>query len=277
MFGVFDGHTGKSCATLCSKIFSAGLHQYARVVPVPQAHAADAAANGGAVISDADGHYRDEGDDDVAQANGNASCHHQVIDFESAFMDLDARIERVLKDQSGCTAVVVHVTPQTVTCASVGDSRAVLCRGGAAVCLSMDHKPEQPEEAERIVAGGGFVRDNRVNGELAMSRSMGDFGYKAQKSLPANAQLVIATPRVIAVERAAEDRFVVLACDGIFDVMSNEELVAFIDERKQGGQENASICEAVCRYCLAPINPITHQPMRAEGTDNMTIMIVDLL
>jgi serine/threonine protein phosphatase PrpC len=84
---------------------------------------------------------------------------------------------------SGCTAVVALVTPTNVLCASVGDSRCVICQtNGACVALSKDHKPENPMERRRIELAGGFVADNRVNGELAMSRALGDFQYKQRGS-----------------------------------------------------------------------------------------------
>ncbi|CCW72049.1 unnamed protein product [Phytomonas sp. Hart1] len=111
-----------------------------------------------------------------------------------------------------------------------------------------------------------------------MSRAMGDFSYKAKADLDDANQQVIAVPDVVIVERDPEaDTFVVLACDGIFDVLSNEQLIDFIVEKKAEGLENEAICEAVCLHCLAPPSMVTGQPARPDGTDNMTIIIVDLL
>lgn len=78
------------------------------------------------------------------------------------------------------------ITPDKIFCANAGDSRAVLARSSTplgqpmqAVALSIDHKPENLDERRRIEACGGFVEDNRVNGSLNLSRSLGDFTYKS--------------------------------------------------------------------------------------------------
>ena len=79
---------------------------------------------------------------------------------------------------AGCTATVVLITPQEIYCANSGDSRTVMCKNKVNFDLSVDHKPNDPEEKRRIVAANGFVEDNRVNGMLALSRALGDFEYK---------------------------------------------------------------------------------------------------
>ena len=91
----------------------------------------------------------------------------------------------------GCTAVVVMVTPDKIICANAGDSRAVLARSPQplglpmqTIALSEDHKPENFGERKRIEACGGFVEDNRVNGSLNLSRSLGDFTYKSSAAKP---------------------------------------------------------------------------------------------
>ncbi|KAG8348314.1 putative Protein phosphatase 2C [Trypanosoma vivax] len=236
LFCVFDGHSGKECAERCSELFPRLARLY------------------------------------LARNKGSCS----VINFESVFMEADMLLEQQLTDQSGCTAVSVHITPQRITCASVGDSRAVLCREGSAVALSEDHKPENTLERERIEAAGGTVSDNRVNGQLAMSRAMGDFSYKMQKNLDSREQLVIAVPDTISVERENGDAFVVLACDGIFDVLNNQELIDLICRKKAEGKTNKQICGEICHECLAPPAEGGGFATRSEGTDNMTIIIVDL-
>jgi serine/threonine protein phosphatase PrpC len=80
--------------------------------------------------------------------------------------------------QAGCTATCIIVTPDEVICANSGDSRTVICEGTKADPMSEDHKPENEAEQERIENAGGFVADNRVNGNLALSRALGDFEYK---------------------------------------------------------------------------------------------------
>jgi protein phosphatase len=200
------------------------------------------------------------------------------VDFNAAFHELDAVLRGRLKDDSGCTAVGVLITPTKVTCASVGDSRAVLCRGETAIDLSQDHKPDDELEKVRIEAAGGHVESNRVNGQLAMSRAIGDYSYKQQPERGVDEQLVIAKPDVVSKDRTAEDRFVVVACDGIFDVLSNQELVDFINGeiKKDATQSLTKICESVCNRCLAATSP-SGGPATALGTDNMTVVIIKLL
>ena len=100
--------------------------------------------------------------------------------------------ERVV---AGCTAVVAAVVQRTVYVANAGDSRAVLCDGaGRARPLSVDHKPAAPAEAARIRAAGGFVSSfggvARVNGNLSLSRAIGDLQYKGNEALGRHEQVV---------------------------------------------------------------------------------------
>ena len=84
---------------------------------------------------------------------------------------------------AGCTAVVVLITKTEIYCANAGDSRAVMSKKGKAKDLSTDHKPDLPNERRRIERAGGSVEENRVNGVLALSRSLGDFEYKSNTIL----------------------------------------------------------------------------------------------
>lgn len=91
-----------------------------------------------------------------------------------------------IANYTGCTATVVLITKDDYYCANAGDSRTVLGRSsGVKKCepLSEDHKPDNEAEKARIEAAGGFVEENRVNGSLNLSRSIGDFEYKSKKDL----------------------------------------------------------------------------------------------
>ncbi|EOD39585.1 hypothetical protein EMIHUDRAFT_55783, partial [Emiliania huxleyi CCMP1516] len=126
----------------------------------------------------------------------------------------------------GTTACVGLVTATSVTVANLGDSRAVLCRGGGALPLSWDHKPTDEGERSRIVRAGAAVIEGRVNGDLALSRALGDFRHKTA-SLPAPHQPVSSLADVQTVVRGPSDAFLLLACDGVWDVMASSEAVAF--------------------------------------------------
>jgi protein phosphatase len=201
------------------------------------------------------------------------------IDFCKAFVELDTAMRtKGLPDESGSTAVAVFVSPKRIMCGSVGDSRALLIRAGKCVPLSYDHKPDEPAERKRILEAGGHVENNRVNGQLAMSRALGDFRYKLDEKRGGHEQLVSHIPDVISLDRTKDDQFIVVACDGIFDVMENDAVVQFIVDQAaiSPEQELTAIAEKITRNCLAPVGP-TGQPTRGVGTDNMTIIITKLL
>jgi serine/threonine protein phosphatase PrpC len=89
---------------------------------------------------------------------------------------------------AGCTACSALITPTEIYVANSGDSRAVLAKKGGSdkyigMEMSIDHKPDLPEEKKRIEKAGGFVEENRVRGILNLSRSLGDLEYKSDKSI----------------------------------------------------------------------------------------------
>lgn len=90
--------------------------------------------------------------------------------------------------------------------ANVGDARGVLCRAGKAVRLTYDHKGSDKQEAKRITDAGGFVMSGRVNGVLAVTRSLGDSSMK---------EFVVGSPYTTETELCQEDEFLILACDGV--------------------------------------------------------------
>ncbi|TPX33277.1 hypothetical protein SeMB42_g07505 [Synchytrium endobioticum] len=177
-------------------------------------------------------------------------------------------------DSSGCTAVCSIITDDgKLIVGNAGDSRAVLSSNGRAQPLSSDHKPVNPEEWDRIDAAGGFVQFGRVNGSLALSRALGDFDFKTGQNLPPEEQIVTAYPDVTIHQMTDEDEFLVLACDGIWDCMSNQDVVDFIRIRIATSRGNLeSICEALMDHCLAP-----KSELGGVGCDNMTVVIVGLL
>ncbi len=148
---------------------------------------------------------------------------------------------------SGCTAVVSLLVGRELYVANAGDSRCVVCRGGKVVEMSFDHKPEDDIEFQRIrKAGGRVTLDGRVNGGLNLSRAIGDHGYKMNKELSAEEQMISALPDLKCLTLEPEDEFMVLACDGIWNYMSNEEVVGFVRYRiEQGKLTLAQICEEV--------------------------------
>jgi len=133
------------------------------------------------------------------------------------------------KNGSGCAAVVVLLIRGGIWCANCGDARAVLCRGGIALQLSADHKPDREDEHQRIKDAGGYVKFKRVLGRLAVSRAFGDGEYKCPAVGPKS--YVIAEPEIRFENLTQQDEFLLLACDGLFDVFSSQEAVDFVRQK----------------------------------------------
>lgn len=119
--------------------------------------------------------------------------------------------------------------------------------------MSFDHKPEDDPERERVVkAGGKVTADGRVNGGLNLSRAIGDHAYKQNKELSDREQMITALPdvRTLTID-PAEDEFMVLACDGIWNSLSSQQVVDFVIPRVKPHQDRLSrICEEVSKHCL---------------------------
>ncbi|EAN33146.2 Protein phosphatase 2C family protein [Theileria parva strain Muguga] len=131
----------------------------------------------------------------------------------------------------GATSVVVVVLEDPVPCvvvANAGDSRCVLSRNKLAVPLSVDHKPTDELELSRIRRAGGNVINGRVDGNLNLSRSLGDLSFKMDQNLDQREQKIISFPDIQIVKLTRDDEFLVLACDGIWDCKSNQQVVDFI-------------------------------------------------
>jgi protein phosphatase PTC2/3 len=98
--------------------------------------------------------------------------------------------EAIKEQMAGSTAITVLIRDNKLYCANAGDSRAIASKNGTLVQLSHDHKPNNPEEMDRIFNAGGWVEFNRVNGNLALSRALGDFLFKRNQTIPAEQQIV---------------------------------------------------------------------------------------
>ncbi|XP_075969706.1 protein phosphatase 1G isoform X2 [Anticarsia gemmatalis] len=175
-------------------------------------------------------------------------------------------------NDSGCTAVVALLRGNELYVANAGDSRCIICREGKAIDMSIDHKPEDTPELERITNAGGKVsNDGRINGGLNLSRAIGDHSYKQNKDLGPKEQMITALPDVKTLTiDPVKDQFMVLACDGIWNFMSSQDVCDFIVPRLAEGRERLSqICEEMFDHCLAPST-------MGDGTgcDNMTAIIV---
>jgi protein phosphatase PTC1 len=143
--------------------------------------------------------------------------------LRTAYLSTDKQMAETQIQFSGTTCISVLLRKQgderILYAANAGDARAVLNRNGKALRLSYDHKGSDESETKRIVDAGGFVVLNRVNGILAVTRSLGDHAMK---------DYVIGDPHLTEIKLEPTDTHVVIACDGLWDVASDQEVVDLV-------------------------------------------------
>jgi serine/threonine protein phosphatase PrpC len=167
-----------------------------------------------------------------------------------AYVEIDRSIQGWAK-YVGCTALSAYFIDHFFYIANVGDSRVVLAQAGKAQRLSTDHKPEHPDELKRIKEAGGFVNGGRVKGLLSVSRAIGD----------ALLTPVIAVPDIIKHEINDTDELLIMACDGLWDVIGDQLAVNLI--RDETDMQTAA--EKLRNYAL------DH-----GSTDNISVLVIDL-
>jgi len=262
-FGVYDGHAGTDVAIYTSRY----LHKNCINDPDMKAGRVEIALKSGFLKTDAD----------LQLEAGMAEClkirkevarrkHGNNQDMD----DDDDDDDEMCVTESGSTAVTCFIKGNTIYCANAGDSRGVLCRAGKAINLSDDHKPMDPIEKARIEKANGFVEDKRVNGTLAVARAMGDFSFKREKKMSAEEQQVTCDPEIRKFGLEGTDEFLILACDGIWDVMTSQAAVDFVGGKMKEGKGLKEILAELFDHCLSP-HPSANEGL---GCDNMTAIIV---
>lgn len=263
VFGVFDGHGGRDVAdllrdSLVSLVFKALKKLNATPAPLPKLTK---------VLKD-------------------------------CFFEVDLRLPEQDAANCGSTAIVsTLVAGRYIIIANTGDSRLILSLpGGAAKTLSFDHKPLHMGERVRIENSGGYVINSRVNEILALLRAFGDFKFKmpwlqlgapgrnnsyleqnrhhtrnSLVALPPELFQVTVEPEIMVYDLQAlpMPEFMILACDGIWDCFTNDQLIAIIRGKLGEGWNLQHITEHVLNECISMASSIT-----GVGFDNMTLMIV---
>jgi protein phosphatase 1B len=188
--------------------------------------------------------------------------------MRTGFLQLDEEMSAFAggdeKERSGTTAICAILTPEHIFVANLGDSRGVVSRTNDDIFSTEDHKPYNEKERERILKAGGSVMIQRVNGSLAVSRALGDFEYKSVPGLCPTEQLVSPEPDIYILDRnKQEDEFFVLACDGIYDVLENDQLCELVRSRLQATDDLKQATNQVLDVCLS-----------MGSRDNMTMILV---
>jgi len=189
--------------------------------------------------------------------------------LKQGFLAMDQECQQLCNDEGlfcGSTAIVLCIAGTKLYCGNVGDCRGVLLRGDKAVELSCDHKPDRQEERTRIEAAGGTVQV--LNGvarvdRLSVARSFGDIEYKQNRNKKFSADLVIARPDVTCYSIQEQDKFVILACDGLWDVMSSQ-----------------AACNLVWRSLAAShdvdkaAKELTSSAVKMQSSDNVSAIVI---
>lgn len=162
-------------------------------------------------------------------------------------------------DFCGTTALTALVLGRHLLVANAGDSRAVLCRKGVAVPMSQDHRPSYLPEQKRIEELGGYIEDGYLNGELSLTRALGDWYMKS----PSGPAPLTSEPDVQRTLLTKDDEFLIIACDGIWDVMSNEEAVRLVRGQLRQ-RDNPQECAKA----------LVDQALRLDTSDNLTAIVV---
>jgi serine/threonine protein phosphatase PrpC len=176
---------------------------------------------------------------------------------EAFIASYETTSEELKNQDSGTTAVNFFIRDRDIFTANVGDARALVINKSGFHQLTVDHRLENPEERKRVEKKGGHIRSPYVyRGGMGLmpTRTIGDQYFK-----PVG---VIATPSVSEYKIAEDDLVLLAACDGLFDVMTNEEVAEFSMRFSQPD----SLVEALRHEVL----------IERFGTDNLTIIAVSL-
>ncbi|KAI0070630.1 protein serine/threonine phosphatase 2C [Panus rudis PR-1116 ss-1] len=186
---------------------------------------------------------------DALRHIGGSSSKNESSSSISTTSSPDREKEEREKDQFFTPSGEVPLR-RVLYCANAGDARGVLCRAGKAVRLTYDHKGSDKQEAKRIMDAGGFVMSGRVNGVLAVTRSLGDSSMK---------EFVVGAPYTTETELSEEDEFLILACDGLWDVVDDQGAVSLV----RGIADPKRAAEELLEYAY-----------RKYSTDNVTVLVV---
>lgn len=134
------------------------------------------------------------------------------------------------KTDGGSTLIMAVVHGRMLFVACLGDARAVVYDGNSTIAMSEDHKPGDIREQQRIVRCGGTVQFGRVCGCLAVSRALGDYEFKFSGTRFTNQRelMVSNLADVKQINITDATKFLVMGCDGVWDVLTNEESTQFV-------------------------------------------------
>jgi serine/threonine protein phosphatase PrpC len=138
-------------------------------------------------------------------------------------------------------------------CVNAGDSRCVLGIGGKAVPMSIDHKPALAGERQRILKAGSTINaEGRIDGNLNLSRAIGDLRYKKNKNLAAHEHPVTAFPDIKKMQMSSAIDFAIIGCDGIWETKTSQQVVDFVYMQMKKKISIPKICETILDWLVSP-------------------------
>ncbi|KAK5829748.1 hypothetical protein PVK06_013541 [Gossypium arboreum] len=193
------------------------------------------------------------------------------LDIEKAvtrsFMETDAAFAKSCSLESaltsGTTALTAMIFGRSLLVANAGDSRAVLSRCGTAIEMSKDHRPCCMKERRRIESLGGFIDDGYLNGQLGVTRALGNWHLEGMKEMGERIGPLSAEPELKMITLTKEDEFLIIGSDGIWDVFTSQNAVDFTRRRLQE-HNDVKLC---CREMVG-------EAIKRGATDNLTVVLV---
>ncbi|KAA3476837.1 putative protein phosphatase 2C 27 isoform X1 [Gossypium australe] len=184
-----------------------------------------------------------------------------------SFMETDAAFAKSCSLESslasGTTVLTAMIFGRSLLVANAGDSRAVLSWHGRAIEMSKDHRPCCMKERRRIEALGGFVDDGYLNGQLGVTRALGDWHIEGMKETGERIGPLSAEPELKMITLTKEDEFLIIGSDGIWDVFTSQNAIDFTRRRLQEHNDVKLCCKE-----------IVEEAIKRGATDNLTVVVV---
>lgn len=187
-------------------------------------------------------------------------CLERAI--KSAFLKADYAFadDSSLDISSGTTALTAFISGRKMIVANAGDCRAVLGKRGRAIEMSRDHKPDYASERTRIEKLGGVIYDGYLNGQLSVSRALGDWHMKGPKG---SASPLSAEPELQETLLTEDDEFLILGCDGLWEVMSSQYAVTMARKELMLHNDPERCSRELVREAL-----------KRNTCDNLTVVVI---
>lgn len=184
-----------------------------------------------------------------------------------SFLETDSEFAKTCSIESslssGTTALTAIIFGRSLLVANAGDCRAILSRAGGAIEMSKDHRPLCIKERKRIESLGGFVDDGYLNGQLGVTRALGDWHLEGMKEISGRSGPLSAEPELKLMTLTKEDEFLIIGSDGIWDVFRSQNAIDFARRRLQEHNDVKQCCKE-----------IIGEAIKRGATDNLTVVMI---